>query len=271
MKSVAFWWASASMQLDECRFDLGSDPFSPSFTTWPNSFMSSQRLPFHRLLENLYVALTLTCSTKPHAPLQRPSKSSGFPQSWTSHLQNCRRNNCPSFESFLAWKGDGFGDSLVIHPVTDPVGVPGPLSARINKVIIYIFTCTCTSKLVSHDKFNDDGDITNIHTRTVLMPALTTSESSGRNVRKVRIREIVRKKFTISCLVNVPIDPWYSGANCVGTPSTDCSHNRPVPKILNMRIHTVTKAFRWKADVINVEICFHSKSILDTTGINIAK
>lgn len=34
----------------------------------------------------------------------------------------------PSFENFLAWKCYGFGDSLVTYPVTDPVGVPGPLS-----------------------------------------------------------------------------------------------------------------------------------------------
>lgn len=33
-----------------------------------------------------------------------------------------------SFESLLARKGDGFGDSLVTYPVADPVGVPGPLS-----------------------------------------------------------------------------------------------------------------------------------------------
>lgn len=36
-----------------------------------------------------------------------------------------------SFESLLARKGDGFGDSLVTHPVADPVGVAGPLSEDI--------------------------------------------------------------------------------------------------------------------------------------------
>lgn len=35
-----------------------------------------------------------------------------------------------SFESLLAWKFDGFGNSLVTHPVADPVGVAGPLSVQ---------------------------------------------------------------------------------------------------------------------------------------------
>lgn len=38
-----------------------------------------------------------------------------------------------------------------------------------------------------------------------------------------------------------------------------------------MSIHTVTKVFRWKADIINVEIRFYFKFALDTIGINIAK
>lgn len=38
-----------------------------------------------------------------------------------------------------------------------------------------------------------------------------------------------------------------------------------------MSIHIMTKATCWKADVINVEIRFHFKFILDTPGINITK
>lgn len=44
-----------------------------------------------------------------------------------------------SFESLLARKGDGFGDSLVTHPVADPVGVAGPLSVhpRLTNILMH--------------------------------------------------------------------------------------------------------------------------------------
>lgn len=35
-----------------------------------------------------------------------------------------------NFKSLLARKSDSFGDSLVTHPVADPVGVAGPLSVH---------------------------------------------------------------------------------------------------------------------------------------------
>lgn len=76
--------------------------------------------------------------------------------------------------------------------------------------------------------------------------------------------------FTISSILKIQPDARFSGAKCVGAPSTNCSHDRPLSKILDMSIHIVTRASRWKADIINVEICFLLRFLLDNIGIKIA-
>ena len=114
----------------------------------------------------------LACPTKPHAPLQTPSKRSTFLPSWTSHLQHRRRNSCPFSE---LWK---------------PLG---PERWRLRRLVGYPPSCRssrrrrptkCTSKVnkYSHALWSSFSIreltmvVTVTRTSSVLMPALTTSE-----------------------------------------------------------------------------------------------